>query len=218
MRFNTSRWVALIGITSAGLFIGQELTAQTTYYYGPNNSYGAFTGGNYVSEYDADRAARKAERQQKRDDAKERMEKKAEESRARARATPEPYVPKPPKQKVITPAHPHIHVTADRRNGTLLGGSPITATPVTGAPQVHEGKELIVVNDEYYFYSDGEFFVENGDSLLTVDAPKGALLFELPDGTTTKSDGGKNYYEYKGVRYQRVMKAGKALFEVVGKA
>lgn len=71
------------------------------------------------------------------------------------------------------------------------------------------------VNQEY-FYSDGIFYIMNGNNYQTIVPPAGALVEELPDDYDTITFAGVEYYRVDDTVYRMTMLSGRPYLEVLG--
>lgn len=187
-----------------------------------HRNYGSMVGGDsYVSELDREKAARTAKKEAERADTKERMRQRSEDQAAYRWAKKEEassYTPAAPEQSslVITNLRPALTaekicdglVERERREQAL-------ASAPTAAPK--EGYRVVFVGDEAFYFRAGEFFRKEGEAMMPVAAPAGAMVASL--GTETPAEevtiGGKTFFKAGGNFFDRVLLQGRPVFRTV---
>jgi hypothetical protein len=71
------------------------------------------------------------------------------------------------------------------------------------------------VNSEPYYYYGGAFYEATSDQYAVVDAPVGAVVSSLPDGTNTVVKSGETYFEYGQTYYKAESSGGGVVYKVV---
>ncbi len=87
----------------------------------------------------------------------------------------------------------------------------VTYIPVSPAIVVPDDLEEVVVDGQTYFYSEGVFYQQEGDQLVTIGPVVGAVVDYLPPDYQIVMADGVNYFVWGGVYYQRLAEG----FEVV---
>jgi len=211
-----SRAMGLAAAVSLSL-AGGSISAQTTFYDGPSRSYGSIVDRGSipsVSENDLQRDQRRLKKEAERREVQERKLKAREESAQRARDARVPYVPKTPTTNNVQTANQQPNsMTPEKMSESLFASQ--SAAAVVDVPPQREGMKLIAVGDEFFYYADGRFYIENGASMAEVPAPVGALVLSLPPDFATVMAGGRRYYQAGLSFFERVLVSGKAGFKVV---
>lgn len=97
-----------------------------------------------------------------------------------------------------------------RRAADAAPSLPKGAAPAAGLTAVGVGNTT-------YYYGDGQFYLLEGETRKPVEAPVSAMVFSVPDDSKKVAVEGATLYEVKGAYYQRVMFAGRVMYEVVPK-
>lgn len=129
----------------------------------------------------------------------------------------EPQRRVPPPQPTVHNTFPVRHNQAPRHYETgilkhIEGDlNYYNAVPVPVVAAVPDDLEEVVVDGQTYFYSEGVFYQQQGDQLVTIGAVVGAVVDYLPPGYQIVMADGVNYFVWGGVYYERLAEG----FEVV---
>ena len=66
----------------------------------------------------------------------------------------------------------------------------------------------------FYYYA-GTFYIRNNGTYIVVEAPAGAVVYDLPEGVTELRAGDITYLQYNNVIYQPITLDGREAYEVV---
>jgi Family of unknown function (DUF6515) len=196
-----------------------NLPGDIAFYDGPSNSYGSFyesEDSRYSpSEVDRQTAIRRDKRDAELREVKERRQSDRDERAVRRRAARKEYVPQPRQEEHLVISSPLNTMTMDQVVDSMLAAEGNQSTSTTQAPPTIKGMTTVLVGDEVYYYSEGQFYILMGDKPSAVPAPPGALVTKIPDGFQVQDIDGQRYYQFGTDYYERVMVFGKSAFKVV---
>ncbi|BFM39975.1 unknown protein [Synechocystis sp. LKSZ1] len=75
--------------------------------------------------------------------------------------------------------------------------------------------DTVYIGSTSYMYSDGVYLQPSGNEYTIVAPPPGAIVTYLPDGCTTFSSNGVQYYDCSGIYYQPFFQNGSMVYQVV---
>jgi hypothetical protein len=75
----------------------------------------------------------------------------------------------------------------------------------------------VLVSGREYFYYGGAFYLAGSAKYTVVNAPPGAVVSSLPDGTDTVVVAGGTYFKYADTYYQAESQGGGVVYAVVSK-
>jgi hypothetical protein len=82
-------------------------------------------------------------------------------------------------------------------------------------PSLPPDNTPVTVGDDAYYYFGGVFYIAVQGGYQTVEAPAGAIVYNLPDGATTVTADNITYLQYNGAYFQPIQVDGQDAYEVV---
>lgn len=195
--------------------------AQQVFYNGPSQSYGSPFDSNAAyapSQLDVDARRRDMQKEADRRALRERQQARSD-ARVKAAwdASSQPYTPpKPENEGLIMNNMEANRMTVDQVADSIVASQQKAAQASVAIPPKVPGKTMVVVNDDFYYYGEGVFYIDNGGELAEVPAPVGAIVSKIPTGfeTLTMQDGSR-LFKVGESYFQRQMIGGKPGFRVV---